>query len=152
MHNSIGLNLFQFFILRARRQKLGDPIATRSATTESRTRFEDIISMGGRRSNYFLEDAYRNTGQNLRDASDRTTVRQLAVILIEIAEAWDNAFGHSPPPKVARMHDWTGTSATQTASEAQIRRRMDLQVESARLGQYKCGQAFTRLNELERKL
>jgi hypothetical protein len=72
-------------------------------------------------------------GQRLRDASGRTTDNRLRELLVEIASAWDTAFGHAPSPAVYTTADYLENRPHPRDNPAR-RRRLDFRGGSNKTG------------------
>ncbi|MFE2823590.1 hypothetical protein [Streptomyces sp. NPDC059271] len=122
----------------------------RDALETARTRFEDIISAGGRRADWFEDEERRDTDRKIEGLADRLKDAKLSTALTGVIAAWRSAFGHSPPPRViAGYVDSypTGPEGEQAADEA----RFALQIQAAQAGESDVRSALRRLNELERR-
>jgi hypothetical protein len=149
---SLSLSRHQWATARNRHRVLGNADEARSAIGAARRRFEEVIAHGGETSSYFTRDENNQTGQLLKDAADRTDDASLGTLLIEAAEAWDNAWGHAPPPRGARVIVGGERTPGQRKIDAERAEGTNREVECGRRGLEKCEQAMARLNELDRTL
>jgi hypothetical protein len=141
----------RFRSLRRARRAAGPATDIREALEAARQDFDDIVSVGGESTRFFLDEGRRASGQHLHDLSDRAGDPILSAALLEVSIAWNNCWAYASPPRGARMVNLEA-APSETPAEADRRRKNVLQGEVAREGRDKCQEAISRLNELERHI
>ncbi|MFF7749811.1 hypothetical protein ACFZCP_11245 [Streptomyces sp. NPDC007971] len=123
----------------------------RDALEASRTRFEDIISAGGRRADWFEDEGRRDTDRKIEDLAERLKDEKLRTALTGVVAAWRSAFGHAPPRRIIGGYMEDYPTPRQEGEQAADEQRFALQVQAAQAGQLDAQSAMRRLNELERR-
>jgi hypothetical protein len=118
----------------------------RSAITQARRCFEDIVALGGRDASYFHGE-HEGLGQHLLDLAPRPRDAMLAIRLARIAEAWADAFAYAPAKRGGRVVNLAAPGPS--AADVERQRKRSFQCEVARDARELCQGALDRLNELD---
>lgn len=144
---SLGWQITREVSDRKRRRLLGPSDETRAGLLAIRDLFQDMVTVGGGRSDFFTGDN-RGAGQRIRDCVPRSGDALLRSALERVADAWDKAFAHAPARRGARFYASGGPSQAQRERDAAASQRLAQQVEVAREGLIECANAISRLNQL----
>jgi hypothetical protein len=129
-----------------------DGMAVREALTTARSLFGEIIDERGCDASWFLAEERRDTGQRLKDLSQRRDDPELRQAMVSVAQAWGDASGSAPPSRVMMAY----ADMPETPQEQRRRQRYAAararQVDVAREGIERVETALKRLNKLERKI
>lgn len=127
----------------------------RTQLIDMRSLLEEVTS-GGKDSNWFLNEERKEAARKLRDSADRTEDAVLRQHVVEVADAWDEAFALSSPsrPRVR----WLGSdgSPADRNKEAEMARveglgRLQKMTDVARDALPSVKAALDRLNALEKR-
>src|ERR1035441_6808997 len=69
----------------------------RAALVDIRGIFVEIVSLGGQRSNYFMDQDRQSAGRRIKDLEGRPDDVELSTLLGRVIAAWDEAFANAPP-------------------------------------------------------
>ena len=128
-----------------RERRLGPTDSIRVSITSARKEFETMVSIGGRRRDFFLKDENNLVGQHLRDLADQVGDSVLRSSVRDIANSWDSAFGNAPPSRIEILVPGTVNDQYRKQRLADGK-RLDAQMEIARQGIEKCAEALKTVN------
>lgn len=123
----------------------------REALEAARTRFDDIVSAGGRRADWFQDEERRETDRKIEDLAERLTDEKLRTALTGVVAAWRVAFGAAPPRRIIGGYMENYPTRQDRGEQAAAEKQFAQQVQAAQAGQSDAQSALRRLNELERK-
>ncbi|MGW6260789.1 hypothetical protein [Streptomyces sp. NPDC055085] len=92
----------------------------RDTLETARTRFEDIISAGGRRADWFEDEERRDTDRKIEGLADRLKDAKLSTALTGVIAACRSAFGTRRHP-ASSLATWTATPRGQRVNRRRMR-------------------------------
>ncbi|MGW5136195.1 hypothetical protein [Streptomyces sp. NPDC004135] len=129
-----------------------DDVAVREALTTARRLFEEIIDERGVDATWFLAEERRDTGQRLRDLSQRRDDPELRGAMTGVAQAWSDSSASAPPSRVLMAYADVSESPQERRRRQKYAQARARQVNYAREGIEGVETALRRLNKLERKI